>query len=306
AETKCALQPKLPERTRRDELPRYRSKVQKFLRAIAELPLSRTFSLHEPQTAEEYDAIVVGSDEVWNFRHPWYGSMPIFFGDGLRTDRLISYAASFGNHSAWDGMNGAWAEKLSRFSALSVRDENSWHLVRDGTSRRAEIVLDPCLQFAEIVPSDERADRGTYALVYGHSFPAWLKHSIRSWARRKRITLISLGYSNDFADAQRITAGPMEFARLMAGASAVVTNFFHGCVFALLNRKPWLSAPSDYRSIKIPDLAASIGADRRIVDEITSEAKLTELLETPARSEVLANIAEAKARSDAFLDAALP
>jgi hypothetical protein len=98
----------------------------------------------------------------------------------------------------------------------------------------------------------------------------------------------------------------MEFARLMAGASAVVTNFFHGCVFALLNGKPWASAPSDYRSIKIPDLAASLGAGRRIVDERTSERRLSELLETPAQAEVLASIAQARARSNAFLDAALP
>ena len=39
---------------------------------------------------------MVGSDEVWNFRHPWYGGASIFFGDYCNADRLISYAASFG------------------------------------------------------------------------------------------------------------------------------------------------------------------------------------------------------------------
>jgi hypothetical protein len=306
AEAKCALQPKLPERTPPDQLPRYRAKVRKFLSAIAGLPLSRTFSLHDPQAAGEYDTIVVGSDEVWNFRHPWYGSMPIFFGEGLKADRLISYAASYGNHSAWDGMNGDWAERLYRFSAISVRDENSRHLVRGGIEREPAIVLDPCLQFADAIPRQKPPRRGPYAIVYGHGFPAWLKRGVRSWAKHRRIALVSLGYSNDFADEQRINAGPMEFARLMAGASAVVTNFFHGCVFALLNGKPWASAPSDYRSIKIPDLAASLGAGRRIVDERTSERRLSELLETPAQAEVLASIAQARARSNAFLDAALP
>src|SRR5437868_12260896 len=49
AEAKCALQPKLPERTPRRELPQYRSKTRKFIDAIAALPRSRRFSLHEPE-----------------------------------------------------------------------------------------------------------------------------------------------------------------------------------------------------------------------------------------------------------------
>ena len=125
AEVHCALQPKLPERTPVHELPIYARKTRRFVDAIAQLPLSRRFSLHEPQFGKEYDAIVVGSDEVWNFRHPWYGSKPIFWGDGLRTNRLVSYAASFGNHRSGDGIDPGWARKLNRFSSISVRDQNS-------------------------------------------------------------------------------------------------------------------------------------------------------------------------------------
>src|SRR5206468_11950867 len=77
AEARCALQPKLPQHTPREELIDYAKKTRRFIDAIARLPMSRRFSLHEPGAAKNYDAIVVGSDEVWNFRHPWYGSKPI-------------------------------------------------------------------------------------------------------------------------------------------------------------------------------------------------------------------------------------
>ncbi|NUQ17825.1 MAG: polysaccharide pyruvyl transferase family protein [Sphingomonas sp.] len=304
AEVRCALQPALPERTPRHQLKHYAEKTRRFVRAIAQLPLSKRFSLHEPQVPAQYDAIVVGSDEVWNFRHPWYGSRPIFFGEGLKADRLVSYAASFGNHSAWDGIDGEWAAKLGRFSAISVRDENSWHLVRNGTSREPEIVLDPCLQFPKVIPKQSARD-GSYALVYGHLFPEWLKHKARGWADRRGIRLVSVGYSNDFADEQRIAADPHDFARLMSGAEAVITNFFHGCVFALLNGKPWASAPSDYRSIKIPDLAATLGAQHRLIAEDIQISELADLLHTPVLPEVGANIERARARSNAYLDAAL-
>ena len=305
AELRCAFQPKLPERTPRRELADYAQKTRRFFKAIAELPLSRRFSVDEPAQAAEYDAIVVGSDEVWNFRHPWYGSKPIFFGDGLRTGRLISYAASFGNHSAWSGIDPAWARKLARFSAISVRDENSRHLVRGGIDRDPPLVLDPCLQFADAIASDPVSDEPPFALVYGYRFPAWLKAKVRNWASFRGLRLLSLGYSNDFADEQRIAADPVDFARLMASAEAVVTNFFHGCVFALLNGKPWISVPSEYRSIKIPDLAATLGAEHRLVEERTSEGALGHLLETAIQPEVADNIARARVRSSAYLDAAL-
>ena len=304
AEVRCALQPKLPERTPRDELKTYAEKTRRFVEAIARLPLSKRFSLHEPEAARGYDAIVVGSDEVWNFRHPWYGSKPIFFGDGLKAGRLVSYAASFGNHSAWDGIHPAWARKLGCFESLSVRDENSWHLVRGGTDREPELVLDPCLLHP--APAKTKAAAETpYALIYGYGFPKWLKRQARRWAHRTGKRLISIGYSNDFADDQRIAAGPVEFAELMGGASAVITNFFHGCVFALLNGKPWATVPSDYRSIKIPDLAATLGAEHRLVDEHADDGAFARLLDTPVKDSVERRVDELRARSEAYLDAAL-
>jgi hypothetical protein len=304
AEVRCALQPKLPERTPPHELKTYAEKTRRFIEAIARLPLSRRFSLHEPEAAREYDAIVVGSDEVWNFRHPWYGSKPIFFGEGLKAGRLVSYAASFGNHSAWHGIHPAWARKLRRFSALSVRDENSWHLVRGGTKREPELVLDPCLLFpgSAKVPARKSVD---YAVVYGHGFPPWLRRLARRWSSRSGVRLVSIGYSNDFADEQHVAVGPMEFARLMSGASAVITNFFHGCVFALLNGKPWATVPSDYRSIKIPDLTAMLGAEHRLVDERADDTDMADLLETPVQPSVESRVDELRARSNAYLDAAL-
>lgn len=305
AEAMCALQPKLPERTPRRELSEYRLKTRKFIDAIAGLPQSRPFSLHEPQSAGAYDTILVGSDEVWNFRHPWYGSKPIFFGDGLKTDRLASYAASFGNHSAWDGIDPAWATKLGRFASLSVRDENSCALINNGIGREPPIVLDPCLQFPEAAIDSDSVVADPYALVYGYSFPRWLWRNVRSWADRRGMRLISVGYSNGWADDQLVAANPNEFARLVGGADAVVTNLFHGCIFALTHGKPWLTSPNDYRAIKIPDLARLIGEEQRIVHDHTPQDEIDSLLMAPMSTAVAARIDDLRGQSEAYLDAAL-
>ncbi|MBB3691741.1 polysaccharide pyruvyl transferase family protein [Sphingomonas sp. BK580] len=305
AEWRCSFQPTLPERTRRADLPAYKIKGRKFVAAFDRLPQSPRFPLHRPDTSD-YDAIVVGSDEVWNFRHPWYGGAPIFFGEGLNAPRLVSYAASFGNHDAADGISDDWAAKLRRFTAVSVRDANSRELVESALGATPPLVLDPVLQFGDRVhaaasPSGE----GGYALVYGHGFPEWLQRQMRDWSRRSGVRLVSIGYRNDWADEQDIAAGPEEFARRAASASALVTNFFHGCVFALNNRTPFVTAPSPYRFNKVRDLAAALDARRHIVAPELEAADYDTLLGAPPAPAVYDRIEALRAESFDYLRHAL-
>jgi hypothetical protein len=305
AEWRCSLQPRLPERSSRAELRQYKRKARRFFDAWNHLPKSTTFPLDRPESAGAYDAVVVGSDEVWNFRHPWYRGKPIFFGSGLQADRLVSYAASFGNHDVAEGVHPAWAERLRSFDAISVRDANSRSLVRDATGFEAELVLDPCLQWPEVARAEPRVMEQPYALIYGHGLPWWLVQRVRAWADRTGTRLISLGYVNDWADEQRIEEGPLEFASWMAGAQAVVTNFFHGCVFALLNDKPFVAAPSDYRFNKIRDLTAKLGAEDRVVTAETSPETFDALMGATVGEKVEQRIRRYRARSQEYLDAAL-
>ncbi|HYE43800.1 MAG TPA: polysaccharide pyruvyl transferase family protein, partial [Caulobacteraceae bacterium] len=240
AEWKCAFRPTLPTRPPREDYPLYAAKARRFFEAFAALPLSAPFALEDPAAMEPVDLAVVGSDEVWNLRHPWYAGYPLFFGDGLKAGRVVSYAASFGNHDAAEAIGEPWARRLERFAAIGVRDENSRDLVRRAVARDPALVLDPCLQFSRVCRRTAGAAAAGEVLVYGHSFPDWFVETVRKWAHARRLRLVSLGYRNDWADEQRLAAGPEEFAQAMADAGAVVTNFFHGCVFALVNQKPFV------------------------------------------------------------------
>jgi hypothetical protein len=301
----CAFQPGLPTRTPRRELPAYKAKGRKFLAAFDELPLSPRFPLGGPDVVRGYDAVVVGSDEVWNFRHPWYSGASLFWGDRVEAERLVSYAASFGNHDAADGMGPEWAERLDRFSAISVRDDNSRALVDGALGTAPPLVLDPVLQFPDVARAEPAEAAGRYALIYGHGLPDWLAARVRRWADASGTRLVSIGYSTPWADEQWIDAGPAEFASAVAGAQALVTNFFHGCVFALANGKPFAAAPSEYRANKIRDLVAKLDARHRVVEEGSSDEQIAALLNTPIEPDVSARIDRLRASSQAFLDAAL-
>ena len=305
AEGRCLMQPTLPARSPRADLPAYKAKGRKFLAAAGKLPLSPRFSLHAPEAAPDYASIVVGSDEVWNFQHPWYGGKAIFFGGGLSADRLVSYAASFGNHDAGNVIDPHWSDMLGRFDTLSVRDANSREIVEEALGIEPELVLDPVLLCPEAIRPNGHREPQPYALIYGHGFPDWLAAALSRWSRRRNLHLLSVGYRNDWADEQRLDAGPQEFADLMAGAEAVVTNFFHGCVFALANGKPWVSTPSAYRANKIRDLAAALEAGDHIVGNDVSDERLDALLTNPLAPAIGQRIAALRTRSRAYLAAAL-
>ncbi|MFZ5676385.1 MAG: polysaccharide pyruvyl transferase family protein [Pseudomonadota bacterium] len=302
AEWRCALRPAFPYSA--EDRALYRRKIQHFLKAFAALPLSEPFALDQPRDLDLYDMVVVGSYEVWNLRHPWYGGCPLFYGEGL-PPRFVSYAASFGNCAMAGGLGERWSKKLRRFEAISIRDENSRVLVREATEREPELVLDPCLQFPPAIGKPLTRIGPPYVAVYGHDFPQWFAEALRLWAEPRRLRLISIGYRNGWADEQYITAGPHEFAVFLANAEAVATNFFHGCVFALANRKPFACVVSDYRSTKVTDLTHNLAADEHLVTEETPAAGYERALAKKIAPEIIYRIEQLRTRSRAYLDTVL-
>lgn len=305
AEVRCAFQPTLPVRSSRAHMRGYAAKVRNFLDAFAHLPMSAPVPLERPEEIADYEAVVAGSDEIWNLSHPWYGGARIFYGDGIEVPRLVSYAGSFGSYSCHWGLDEYWTGLLKGFDALSVRDRNSYWLINGTTGREPPLVLDPCLQFPEQIEAADPQDEEPFVLVYGHSFPKWFIAATKRWARARGLRLRSVGYHNGFADEQVLDAGPFEFAQLMRGARAIVTNYFHGCVFALLNRKPFAAATMDYRRNKVSDLAETLHMPERVLGEAVTQSAFERLLDDAPPPQVFARIAEARGRSREFLRAAL-
>jgi len=307
AEWTCAFQPVLPTDVPKSDYPLYREKILKFFELFKTLPLSPRFSLDNPAEMDEYDLVVVGSDEVWNLTHPWFGRCPLFYGEGLKTQRLISYAASFGNYdSAW-GLDPAWAEKLRNFDMISVRDANSQAIIQNALGFEPEMVLDPCLQFPVVPDPRDNNDKLSkpYVAVYGHNFSESFTREIRQWAKRKQLPLISIGYRNDWADEQWLTADPHDFAQFMAQAEAVATNFFHGCVFALRNARPFACETTPYRQFKLQGLMAKIGGEKHLLPEGTPSEVYDARLSEPLSPEISQKIERLRQTSNAYLDRAL-
>ena len=298
AEFKCALDPSLPTPAPRKDRPYYREKIKKFYSSFENLPRSDRLTLERPELMDEFDLVIVGSDEVWNLSHPWYGRYELFFGKGVRARRLISYAASFGNYDAWAGLDDERANHLRGFEAISVRDDNSRTLIRSVLGVDPVKVLDPCLLHPPEIHFEGSSRKDPYIAVYGHNFSFEFADSVSRWAKRQQLETVSIGYRNDWADVQLLSADPNEFAELISGSDGVATNFFHGCVFALNNKRPLVCEAASYRNNKIVDLLSTLGCEERLM-RLPSEPAVAECLSSPPN--IGEKVKDLRRQSEAFL-----
>ena len=286
------------------DILRFTAKTLKCYGAQQRIRRTPSFALRSPPDFSDFDLIAVGSDEVWNLSHPWLGKVPLFFGERLAPKRLISYAASFGNYPAAEGLKEEWVNRLRRFDGISVRDKNSLELIEQGLGVTPTLVLDPCLLAETLQNPPRQGTEAPYILVYGNRFVPELINETRAYARARNLRVLSIGYRNDWTDRSILTAGPHDFLRMMKNATAVVTTYFHGCVFSLRCERPFVAQLSKYRSNKVGGLLSAVKASHRIFDS-THPGQVNALLSTPVEPEVFEAIAGLRVTSENYLQTCL-
>ena len=167
------------------------------------------------------------------------------------------------------------------------------------------MVLDPCLQFEPTPDSESQLPDQPYAVVYGLGFTRPFAQQVKRWATGAGVRLVSVGYYNAWADESRLSASPDDFIHLMRNAHAVVTNYFHGCIFSLRYERPFVCEALPYRAIKIQDLLATLGAERHQVRPENMAESWTERLNIPLNPEILARINGLRECSQAYLNQVL-
>lgn len=207
------------------------------------------------------DVFIVGSDQMWN---PIWCSgeyLPLVMLDFAAEGKpRIAYAASFGVKS-WDEKYGPEraGAGLSKFKAISVREASGVEIVKDLTGRTdAKCLLDPTLLhgsdfYRRIIAERPILNRGNLPYVFRY----WLQWSdVRESDVAVELIKKRIGVDCVEDDSIPIKGVGSLFYRLcgvrgkiavtewlnkIAGASFVLTNSFHGTVFAILFHRPFLS-----------------------------------------------------------------
>ncbi|WP_165640111.1 polysaccharide pyruvyl transferase family protein [Klenkia brasiliensis] len=203
----------------------------------------------ERDLGTEVDLQIIGSDEVFNCvqPNPDVGYARQLFGHGSSASTLASYAASFGNTTmdkiVAAGIKAELASDLRRFAALSVRDQNSRAIVQELIGTDPELHLDPTL-IHEFSPQHlVHAKRPKpYVVVYGYSgrFSESESRTVQRYAKNAGLEIVFIGGIQP-GEGTFVDCSPLEVLSYFAGAQAVVTDTFHGTIFSVISKTPFVS-----------------------------------------------------------------
>lgn len=185
---------------------------------------------------KEYDAFIVGSDQVWN---------PLFWRDsddsselynfflGFSELRNISYAASFGIDAVPERWKQRMRPLLKKFDYVSVREKSGCEITRM-LGVQSEVVLDPTLLLRA---DDWRKIEDGVVTENGYILTYFLGEEQRSVveeiervSKRRNLAVINLYDSK----SKFYRCGPEVFLELIDKAEIVYTDSFHATVFSMI------------------------------------------------------------------------
>lgn len=178
------------------------------------------------------DYIIVGSDEVWNYKEN-KGNSKIKFGEGLSCTRLIAYAPSVG--SVTDSNIPAYVVKgIKHFGAVSARDDLTEKMASTIRGEKICRVVDPT--FLSDIPIEKVLNiKHPYIMFYYcDGLPENEKKSILNYAKINGYAVYGAGECDKRYTSITVNLTPFQWVWMFKNASFVVTGTFHGVVFSLL------------------------------------------------------------------------
>ena len=250
----------------------------------------------------DYQAVVVGSDQVWNPHI--IGNDPAYFLEGTPGLRKIAYAASIGQNKLTQAQLQALAQKISSFDAVSLReyDKVNYNFEQYGL-KDIEEVLDPTFllskqQWNQHLQLEQPTQR-PYILLFKMTYNEKLNQLADQMAKKNHCeikTIVAYNHPLKDRDLQVIRAcSPEKFLSLIYNAQGVITDSFHGLAFSIIFEKNFFVTFHATRGIRLLTLLKKAGLTKRCFE---SQFPITNLLEpidfTAVRKNLSSHIVHSK------------
>lgn len=272
-----------------------------------------------------HDVVIVGSDQIWNPIHKTsdFFLLPTF----PERIRKIAYAASLGTNHFIEERKPLYREAVKRFEAISVRESSAEKILEQELSIKSTLVCDPTLlhtkeEWAGILgfrmPKKVRDELCMY-LVTPDYRNHWREVIALARSSRKKIHFFAFQWSQFLPTFQfrhplrmlrmaarniamrlmlycagvrlHLAATPSEFVERIARSNGLITDSFHGMMFATIFEKPCNVTIGTHgerlqMSARLRDFAADFGrseiltpkADVLAMKEVKVTPRLTDLI----------------------------
>ena len=194
---------------------------------------------------DEFGYFIVGSDQIWRYK---YCNVPSFnFLDFTKDWDVVrfSYGASFGVDT-WD-YDKKDTDKIksliSKFDAISVREDNAVELCKKHLNVDSVLVLDPTMllskeHYINIINENQlkNKDGGVFSYILdADSEKTKLINKVSEIFKYNKITF----------NAKSVP----DFLNAFNSCNCVVTDSFHGCVFSIIFNKPFVCILNEKRGL---------------------------------------------------------
>lgn len=208
------------------------------------IPLTRVYHNIEElrENPPEADLYIAGSDQIWNTTFP-NGTDPGYYLDfGSEEVRRESFAASFATTEIVPSAREFVKEHLKRFDKITVREQSALKILENlgyqGSLQDDPVFLLSAQEWNEI--ADGTGEGENYVLVYDFYNDDNIKSEAFRMAQERNAKIYAIcPIELPYADKNFVFSGPETFVSLIKNAAYVVSNSFHGTVFAMIYGKPF-------------------------------------------------------------------
>lgn len=278
-----------------------RHRYEHLYRFYADRINSRPVRSLDQLAAMRYDAIVVGSDQIWReeyIRYLWHSAKTenaFLYQITNPAVKKIAYAASLGIED-WTFTPATTArimQALGRYDGVSVRERSSVDLLRRNTGTESLHVCDPTM----LLSADEYISILDVKTVTDSGIVSYILDSGRLSRSLADTVASATGCCiNELNEADETGRFPSveQWLETIAGARMVITDSYHGCLFSLIFRRPLIFIVNSRRGgARFSSLCSTFGLSRHKIEYI-EEFDITQSYALPADIDQRINTFRAK------------
>lgn len=235
--------------------------------------------------AQNADAIIVGSDQVWRPRYS--PGIYNYFLDFLQDEKLkkIGYSVSFGTDQ-WElteKQTQKCADLVKQFDAVSVRESSAIDLCKNYLGIESQLTLDPTIllgyQHYKMLAEKAKPSEGNlFCYILDNS--QYIVNIVTAFAKEKNLKPFFISH---LPNKDNLVVPKVEqWLRGFSDAEFVITDSYHGTIFSIIFNKPFISIGNKRRGLARFD---------SILDILNLKCRM---VDTNATQEVFYEIAEKK------------
>lgn len=226
-----------------------------------------------------FDIVIVGSDQVWRKQYVRNDLFHYFL--DFTKSKKIAYAASFGlpEWQYTDLETKKIENLLKEFTSISVREKSAKDLITINLNLQSTQVIDPALllnisEYKQLIDTNEHINKNLKGDIFTYILDSnqQKRNCISEIEKKNKLSAFSVlneKYENyQFKSNERIMPPIEEWLYGLSKAKYVITDSFHGCVFAILFNKPFLVFANKERGLaRFTSLLELFSLEYRIIED---------------------------------------